>query len=208
MSRLSAQPARRIAVIAGTAMVALSLNALPFGPQTTSGAAFAQTATPPGHSRPLARPTRPAAPAETPASPTTTTAPPATGAPAARPTRQQPATPAVPTTTPASPAATPAAPEQFTLPARPDTTTMIPCSTRLGMPTGRCSARISVSPDGAAQITATRADGSTRTIRFSAGQPDAQPDMVHEQRGDLWVVEFNRDTPNAERYEIQSALIR
>lgn len=205
MSRLSARPARRIAVIASTAMVALSLHVLPFGPQTVSGAAFAQPAAP-GHARPLARPTRPATPATAGATQADT---PPTGAPAARPARQQTA-PAIPATpaAPATSAATPATPEQFTLPARPDTTTMIPCSTRLGMPTGRCSARISVSPDGSAQITATRADGSTQSIRFAAGQPVAQPDMVHEQRGDLWVVEFNRDTPNAERYEIQSALIR
>ncbi|MDO5657234.1 MAG: hypothetical protein Q4G36_02800 [Paracoccus sp. (in: a-proteobacteria)] len=86
----------------------------------------------------------------------------------------------------------------------PATSAMIPCSTRLGMPTGRCAAQITRAGAGAT-VTVTRPDGTTRSIAFTENRPAAG--IISEQRGTLWVVEFDRDRASAERYEIPSALI-
>ncbi|MDO5529367.1 MAG: hypothetical protein Q4F71_08175 [Paracoccus sp. (in: a-proteobacteria)] len=143
-----------------------------------------------GEARPLARPARAADPAP---APQAAPASPAQPAPAARPGARA--------EQPASPAPAPTAPQAETI------SELIPCSTRLGMPTRLCNARIQRGADGAREVSVTRPDGTTRSIRFENAAPATAPGMVHEARGDLWVIELNRDSQTAERYEIRAALI-
>lgn len=71
----------------------------------------------------------------------------------------------------------------------------------------RCKISLSRGTGGDATLRVTRPDGVQRVIGFRAGQPIVTEGSRAERRGGLWVVEFARDSAQAERYEIPAALI-